>query len=105
VSGPPPHPVAATGDLFEPPADGDADGSSIAGGDRRADWAPAASVGDDATDSDNPTPDQGRVDQIGHAAGVEFEDEEVLEVETKITDRDRHRWERDPGSSDDFGDR
>jgi hypothetical protein len=78
---------------------------AITGGDIDADWESAYSVGDEAPGGDNPTPDQDIVDDIGKAVGVEYEDNEELKGEKKISDRDRHRWELDPASSDDYDDR
>jgi hypothetical protein len=80
-------------------------GPGITGGDVDADWESAHSVGDEAPGGDNPTPDQDLVDEIGRAVGVQYEDDEELEGEHKIAERDRHRWEYDPASSDDWGDR
>lgn len=77
----------------------------ITGGDVDADWESAYTVGDEAPGGDNPTPDQGLVDDIGEAVGLVYEDNEELEGETKVTGRDKHRWELDPASSDDFKDR
>ena len=45
------------------------------------------------------------VDDIGRALGVEYDDDEELQGGDEIAARDRHRWELDPGSSDDFEDR
>jgi hypothetical protein len=80
-------------------------GPTLTGGDIDADWESAYSVGDEAPGGDNPTPDQGLVDDIGAAIGVQYEDDEELKGEEKILERDAHRWELDPGSSDDFEDR
>ena len=77
----------------------------LTGGDVDADWEDAYSVGDEAPGGDNPTPDQDRVDDIGKALGVEYQDNEELRGSDKITDRDRHRWELDPASSEDYRDR
>jgi hypothetical protein len=74
-------------------------------GDVDADWEDAYAVGDEAPGGDNPTPDQDRVDDIGRALGVEYEDNEELKAADKITERDRHRWELDPASSEDYIDR
>jgi len=68
------------------------------------DMAPAV-VGDEAPGGDNPTPDQDIVDEIGRAVGVEYQDNEELKGEKKISQRDKHRWELDPASSDDWEDR
>src|SRR3954466_5383957 len=77
----------------------------ITAGDVDADWEDAYSVGDEAPGGDNPTPDQDRVDDIGKALGVQYDDNEELKGSDKITKRDRHRWELDPASSDDYKDR
>jgi len=78
---------------------------ALTGGDVDADWESAYSVGDEAPGGDNPTPDQDIVDDIGRAIGVQYQDNEELKGEKKITERDRHRWELDPASSDDWEDR
>ena len=77
-------------------------GAAITAGDVDADWESAESVGDEAPGGDNPTPDQDVVDDIGRALGVEYEDDEELQGGAEIADRDRHRWELDPSSKDDF---
>jgi hypothetical protein len=77
----------------------------LTGGDVDANWEDAYSVGDEAPGGDNPTPDQDRVDDIGKALGVEYQDNEELRASDKIADRDRHRWELDPASSEDYRDR
>jgi len=77
----------------------------LTAGDVDADWEDAYSVGDEAPGGDNPTPDQDRVDDIGKALGVQYEDNEELKAADKIAQRDKHRWELDPASSDDYQDR
>ncbi len=77
----------------------------ITAGDVDANWEDAYSVGDEAPGGDNPTPDQDRVDDIGKALGVQYEDNEELKAVDKIAQRDRHRWELDPASSEDYTDR
>ena len=78
---------------------------ALTAGDVDADWGAADTVGDEAPGGDNPTPDQDVVDDIGRALGVEYDDDEELQGGDEIAARDRHRWELDPGSSDDFEDR
>jgi hypothetical protein len=78
---------------------------AITGGDVDADWQEAYAVGDEAPGGDNPTPDQDRVDDIGKALGVTYEDNEELKASDKIAERDKHRWELDPASSDDYKER
>ena len=75
---------------------------ALTAGDVDADWASAETVGDEAPGGDNPTPDQDVVDEIGRALGVNYADDEELQGGTEIADRDRHRWELDPSSKDDF---
>jgi hypothetical protein len=75
---------------------------AITAGDVDADWQLAYSSGDEAPGGDNPTPDQDVVDEIGEALGVNYEDGEELKGAAKIEDRDKHRWELDPASKDDF---
>ena len=77
----------------------------LTAGDVDADWESAYSVGDEAPGGDNPTPDQDIVDDIGKAVGVQYQDNEELKGEKKLLERDKHRWELDPASSDDWEDR
>jgi hypothetical protein len=79
-------------------------GPALTSGDVDADWESAESIGDEAPGGDNPTPDQDVVDDIGRALGVEYEDDEELQGGAEIKERDRHRWELDPASKDDFDD-
>ena len=80
-------------------------GPALTAGDVDADWEQAYSSGDEAPGGDNPTPDQDRVDEIGKALGVEYQDGEELKGANKISERDKHRWELDPASSEDYPDR
>jgi hypothetical protein len=76
----------------------------MTGGDVDADWEDAYAVGDEAPGGDNPTPDQDRVDDIGRAIGIEYADNEELKGADKVIERDRHRWELDPASAEDYPD-
>jgi Family of unknown function (DUF6335) len=77
----------------------------VTGGDPDVDAVDAFFTGEEAPGGDNPTPDQDIVDDIGRAVGVEYQDNEELKGARKITERDKHRWELDPASSDDWEDR
>jgi hypothetical protein len=79
--------------------------SALTGGDLDADAENAYFSGEEAPGGDNPTPDQDIVDDIGKAIGVEYQDNEELRTTDKVTERDRHRWELDPASSEDYKDR
>ena len=74
----------------------------LTAGDVDANWQDAYAVGDETPGGDNPTPDQDRVDDIGKALGVSYRTDEELHGGDEITERDRHRWELDPASSDDW---
>lgn len=78
---------------------------ALTGGDVDADWEDAYATGDEAPGGDNPTPDQDRVDDIGAALGITYQDNEELKAADKIIERDRHRWELDPASAEDYKDR
>jgi hypothetical protein len=74
----------------------------LTAGDIDARWQDAYAVGDEAPGGDNPTPDQDRVDDIGKALGIQYNDDEELKGGDEVTERDKHRWELDPASSDDW---
>ena len=78
---------------------------AITGGDVDADLETAYFSGDEAPGGDNPTPDQDIVDEIGKAIGIEYQDNEELKGSDKVVQRDKHRWEMDPASSEDYKDR
>ena len=78
---------------------------ALTAGDVDADWESAYTAGADAPGGDNPTPDQDIVDAIGRAVGNEYQDTETLKGADKITKRDKHRWELDPASSEDYDER
>ena len=77
----------------------------VTGGDPDVDIEDAYFAGEEAPGGDNPTPDQDIVEDIGKALGVTYNDNEELEGADKVEKRDKHRWELDPASSDDYRDR
>ena len=77
----------------------------VTAGDPDVDSVDAFFTGEEAPGGDNPTPDQDIVDDIGKALGVQYEDNEELKSGDKLAERDKHRWELDPASSDDYRDR
>jgi hypothetical protein len=77
----------------------------LTAGDVDADWNEAYSSGEESPGGDTPTPDQDVVEEIGRALGVEYDDAEELKGSEKIVERDRHRWEYDPASAEDYRDR
>lgn len=77
----------------------------VTGGDPDARWESAQFSGDESPVSSMPTPDQNDVDKLGEAMGVTYASDEELKVGEKEESRDKHRWELDPASSDDYQDR
>lgn len=79
--------------------------SSITGGDVDVNVENAYFTGDEAPGGDNPPPDLDVVDEIGKALGVQYDDREELRGSDKVAERDKHRWEMDPASAEDYKDR
>jgi hypothetical protein len=77
----------------------------LSGGDVDARWEDAESGGDETVGGSTATPGQNDVDDIGRALGVTYAATEELKVGEKETARDKHRWELDPASSEDYEDR
>jgi len=73
----------------------------ISGGDLDASWQTANAAGEETVGGSAPTPDQDVVDELGAAAGLIYEDDEPLDSDAKILDRDRNRWELNPASAED----
>ena len=76
----------------------------VTGGDPDVDIEYAYFAGEEAPGGDNPTPDQDIVEDIGKALGVTYNDNEELQGANKLEERDKHRWELDPASSEDYKD-
>jgi hypothetical protein len=78
---------------------------AITAGDADVNVEDAYFTGDEAPGGDNPTPDQDVVEEIGEALGVTYSDDEELKSGDKVAERDKHRWELDPASAEDYRDR
>lgn len=74
---------------------------SLSGGDVDAAWEDSNIAGEESVGGSAPTPDQDLVDEIGEAAGLTYRDDEPLDSDKKVLDRDRNRWELNPESADD----
>ncbi len=70
---------------------------SLSGGDIDANWEDA-DVGEEAVGGENPTPDQSDVDEIGEAMGVVYKDDEPVNTDKKLEERDKNPWELNPVS-------
>jgi Family of unknown function (DUF6335) len=71
----------------------------ITGGDLDASWQTANQAGEEAVGGSVPTPDQDIVDELGNAAGLTYRDDEPLDYDAKVIERDRNRWELNPASA------
>jgi hypothetical protein len=74
---------------------------TLSGGDVDAAWEDSIQAGEESVGGSVSTPDQDIVDEIGEAAGLSYRDDEPLDSDKKILDRDRNRWELNPASADD----
>jgi hypothetical protein len=77
----------------------------VSGGDVDAAWDQSDVSGEETVGGSNPTPDQDIVEDLGKAAGLTYQDNEPLDPNEKVAERDRHRWELEPESSEDFDER
>ena len=84
--------------------DGAAD-PTVTAGDLDANWTSAQMSGEETPTGSTPTPDQNGSEDIGRSMGVTYQDDEELKVGEKERSRDKHRFELDPASSDDWQDR
>jgi hypothetical protein len=71
------------------------------GGDIDADWADVNTSGAESVFGHNPTPDQSDVEENAHAMGIDYEDNEPLDLLEKIEKRDRDRYELNENSKSD----
>jgi hypothetical protein len=84
--------------------DGAAD-PTVTAGDLDANWTSAQMSGEETPTGSTPTPGQSGTDDIGRSMGVTYQDGEELKVGEKERSRDKHRFELDPASSDDWKER
>lgn len=68
------------------------------GGDLDASWEDVNDSGEESVGGDNPTPDQSDIEENAHAVGVNFEDNQELDLTEQLERRDRDRFELDPRS-------
>lgn len=77
----------------------------LTGGDIDANYEQAAAVGDEAVGGTVDTPDQDVVEELAAAVGLEMDDRSYLRINDELEQRDDRRWELDPKSSEDYGER
>jgi len=90
------HVPQAPGELTERLAENHAASPADSGGDIDADWED--NTGSEAVFGHNPTPDQSDVEENAHAMGIDFQDNEPLDILDKMERRDRDRFELNENS-------
>ncbi|NJR40734.1 MAG: hypothetical protein HC781_20255 [Leptolyngbyaceae cyanobacterium CSU_1_4] len=79
--------------------------STLTGGDIDANYEQANAVGDESVGGTVSTPDMDIVDNLGRAVGLEMDDANFLHTKDILEQRDDHRWEMEPRSSEDYEER
>ena len=92
------HQPKAPQELLERLRENAAASPADSGGDIDADWEDVNQSGSEAVFGHNPTPDQSDVEENAHAMGIDFEDNEPLDLLEKIEKRDRDRYELNENS-------
>lgn len=88
-------------ELLERLAENNASSPADSGGDIDAEWEDVDDSGAEAVFGHNPTPDQSDVEENAHAMGIDYEDNEPLDILEKIEKRDRNRYELNENSKRD----
>ena len=94
------HAPQAPNELLERLREHNSTSPADSGGDIDAEWEGANDDGAEAVGGHNPTPDQSDVEENAHAFGVDFQDNEPLDLIEKMEKRDRNRFELDENSKD-----
>ena len=92
------HVPQAPGELTERLSEHHSTSPADSGGDIDAEWESANDDGAEAFGGHNPTPDQSNVEENAHAYGIDFQDNEPLDLLEKMEKRDRDRFELDETS-------
>ena len=92
------HAPQAPGELAERLLENHAASPADSGGDVDADWEEVNTSGAESVFGHNPTPDQSDVEENAHAMGIDYQDNEPLDILEKIDKRDRDRYELDENS-------
>lgn len=71
----------------------------LSGGDIDAAWQDTNVAGEESVGGSVSTPDQDVVEELGEGAGLTYKDDEPLDYDAKVLDRDRKRWELNPESA------
>ena len=92
------HVPQAPNELLERLRQHNSSSPADSGGDIDANWEEVNSTGSEAFSGHNPTPDQSNVEENAHAMGIDFQDNEPLDIVEKMEKRDRNRYELDESS-------
>lgn len=92
------HAPQAPQELLERIREHNSSSPADSGGDIDADWADVNSTGSESVGGHNPTPDQSNVEENAHALGIDFQDNEPLDILEKMEKRDRDRYELNENS-------
>lgn len=68
------------------------------GGDLDADWRDVQNTGSESVGGHNPTPDQSDTETNAHAMGLDYQDNEPMDLLKKMEKRDDNRFELDESS-------
>lgn len=94
------HAPQAPGELAQRLKEHNSTSPADSGGDIDAEWEDANDSGAEAFAGHNPTPDQSDVEKNAHAYGIDFQDNEPLDLLEKMEKRDRNRWELNESSKE-----
>ena len=94
------HAPQAPGELVQRLKEHHSTSPKLSGGDIDANWEESNDDGSESFGGHNPTPDQSDVEENAHAMGIDFQDNEPLDFEKKIGQRDKNRFELREGSKD-----
>ncbi len=92
------HAPQAPGELLERLHEHNSSSPADSGGDIDAEWEDVNGSGAESVFGHNPTPDQSDVEENAHAMGIDYQDNEPLDILEKIEKRDRDRYELDENS-------
>ena len=88
----------APGELKQRLEEHNATSPVTSGGDIDAEWEDANDSGAESFAGHNPTPGQSNAEANAHAMGIDFQDNEPIDVLGKLEKRDENRYELDENS-------
>ncbi len=94
------HAPQSPNELLERLSEHNSSSPADSGGDIDANWEEVNSTGSESFGGHNPTPDQSNVEENAHAYGIDFQDNEPLDLLEKMEKRDRNRWELEEASKE-----